>query len=840
MQANKTKSKQTNKKNFTYVLQTKQKREQFALKIIYDWFHKNNKAPFEFQKQAWHYYLSGFNGLLNAPTGSGKTYALWLPVVMEYIINNPDYKKKKYNGIQLLWITPLKALSKDIEKAMKDVLEALEIPWQVSTRTGDTTQSIRARQNKNLHEVLITTPESVHVMLSQKGYANLFKNLKAVVADEWHELLGSKRGVQTELALSRLRGVKPDLKVWGISATIGNLSEAMDVLLGEKKGKCKIVRAELEKKIEIHSVLPDEVEKFPWAGHLGIRLIDKIIPILRANRSTLIFTNTRSQSEIWYQKILELYPEFAGEIALHHGSIDKEMRNWVERALHNEKLKVVVCTSSLDLGVDFRPVDNVIQIGSPKGVARFLQRAGRSGHQPDALSRIYFVPTHSLELVEGAALKEAINQKVFEDRQPVLKPYDVLIQYLVTIAVSDGFDENELFNEIRATFAFQTLREDEWSWIMKFITTGGDTLKNYDEYRKVEFVDGLYRLKDRRKALFHKLSIGTIDSDLSMNVRYLSGGRLGTIEEGFIASLKTGDTFSFAGRNVELVSIKDNTAFVRRSKKRSSRVPSWQGGRMPLSSRLTEMLRIKLNEALEVNPKDIEIAAIKPLVALQASRSAVPKSDELLIEKFQTEEGYHLFVYPFEGRLVHEGMAAILSYRISQLKPMTFSYAMNDYGFELLSDTEIPIEDAINNNLFSDENLTEHIYKSINSGELAKRRFRPIARIAGLIFTGYPGKYKTSKNLQASAQLLFEVFSKYEPGSLLIKQAHEEMLQFQLEEYRLRTALNRIRGQKIIITHPSKPTPFAFPIMVDSMREKMSSEKLVDRVKKMQLKFEKD
>jgi len=813
---------------------------QKAYGLIFDWFKKNNREPFEFQKQAWQYYLKGYNGLLNAPTGSGKTYALWLPVVMEYIINNPEYKKKRPNGIQMLWITPLKALSKDIEKAMKDVLADLEMPWQVSTRTGDTTQSVKARQSKNLHEVLITTPESVHVLLSQKGYANLFKNLKAVVVDEWHELLGSKRGVQTELALSRLRGVKPDLKVWGISATIGNLNEAMDVLLGEHKGRSKIVRAEFEKKIEIRSILPDEVEKFPWAGHLGIRLIDKIVPILRASRSTLIFTNTRSQSEIWYQKLLDLYPEFAGVIALHHGSIDKEMRNWVERALHTEKLKVVVCTSSLDLGVDFRPVDNVIQIGSPKGVARFLQRAGRSGHQPDAVSRIYFVPTHSLELVEGAALKEAINRKVFEDRQPILKPYDVLIQYLVTLAVSDGFDEEQIYREVKSTFAFQTLNKNEWSWIMKFITTGGDALKNYDEYRKVIFEDGLYKLTDRRKALFHKLSIGTIDSDISMNVRYLSGGRLGSIEEGFIASLKTGDIFSFAGRTVELVNIKENTAYVRRSKKRSSRVPSWQGGRMPLSSRLTEMLRIKLNEALEANPKDIEIRTIKPLVTLQASRSAVPKSNELLIEKFETDEGHHLFVYPFEGRLVHEGMAAIFAYRMSQLKPMTFSYAMNDYGFELLSDTDIPIEDAINNNLFSDENLTEDIYKSINSGELARRRFRPIARISGLIFSGYPGKYKTSRNLQASAQLLFEVFSKYEPDSLLIKQAYEEMLQFQLEEYRLRIALERIRKQKIILTHPGRPTPFAFPIMVDFMREKMSSEKLEDRVRKMQLKFEKD
>jgi ATP-dependent Lhr-like helicase len=811
-----------------------------AYKLIYDWFRSKGREPFEFQKQAWHYYLQGYNGLLNAPTGSGKTYAMWIPLLLDYIGNTPNYKKKKTPGIQLLWITPLKALSKDIEKAMREVCADLEIPWQVSSRTGDTTQSMKAKQNKSLHQVLITTPESLHVMMSQKGYPNLFKDLKAVVVDEWHELLGSKRGVQVELGLSRLRGLKPDLRVWGISATIGNLPEALDVLLGSEKRKSKIIRAEIEKKLEIRSVLPDEVEKFPWAGHLGIRLLPKIIPILKASKTTLIFTNTRSQSEIWYQKLLEYHPDFAGEIALHHGSISKELRSWVERALHNEKLKVVVCTSSLDLGVDFLPVDTVIQIGSPKGVSRFLQRAGRSGHQPDAVSRIYFVPTHSLELVEGAALKEAISQKVFEDRQPILKPYDVLIQYLVTLAVSEGFDEKQVFNEVTATFAYQTLRKDEWQWIMRFITSGGDSLKNYDEYSKVELIEGLYKVTNKRKALFHKLGIGTIDADLAMQVRYLKGGRLGTIEESFITSLKIGDVFAFAGRTVELVSIKENTAFVRKTKGKSGRVPSWMGGRMPLSSRLSEMLRQKMNEALEPYPKDIEMVTIKPLIELQQKRSAVPKSNELLIEKFETEEGYHAFVYPFEGRLVHEGMAAVFSYRMSQLKPMTFSYAMNDYGFELLSDTEIPIEDAIKKGLFSDENLIEDIYKSINSGELAKRKFRPIARISGLIFTGYPGKYKTTKSLQASAQLLYDVFSKYEPSSLLIKQAHEEMLQFQLEESRLRRALDRIRTQRVIIKETGRPTPFAFPIMVDFMREKMSSEKLEDRVKKMQMKYEKD
>ncbi len=816
-----------------------------ALSLVNDWFSARKWQPFDFQKEVWELYSKGYSGLLNAPTGSGKTYAMWFAVLMEYISNHQsEYKKRKEKGLQLLWITPLKALSKDIEKAIQETCDELEIPWKVSTRTGDTSASVKLKQKKNQFEVLITTPESLHLMLSQKDSNEMFKALKAIVIDEWHELLGSKRGVQVELALSRIKNLKKDLKIWGISATIGNLGEAMDVLLGselsEKKRKRKIVRSSVKKKIEVESILPDEVENFPWAGYLGIKLMDKIIPVIRKSRSTLLFTNTRSQTEIWFQKILEHYPEFAGRMALHHGSIDRNIRDWVERSLHNERLSLVVCTSSLDLGVDFTPVETVIQIGSPKGVARFLQRAGRSGHQPDAVSKIYFVPTHSLELVEGAALKEAMLTNSVEDRQPILKPYDVLIQYLITLASGDGFSQKQIYEEVKNTFAYQTINDNEWNWIMRFITSGGDSLKNYDEYSKVELIEGLYKVTDRRKKLFHKLSIGTIVSDVSMNVKFLRGGSLGSVEESFLTQLKPGDVFSFAGRNLELIYIRETTAYVKKTKRRSSRIPSWLGGRMPLSSQLSEMLRQKLNDALSENPKDIEIRKIKPLVELQARRSVVPNSNEFLIEKFRSEEGYHLFFYPFEGRLVHEGMAALFAYRISRLKPISFSLAMNDYGFELLSDTDIPAEEAIAKKLFDDDDLVSDILRSINSSEMAKRRFRQIARITGLIFQGYPGKYKTTKNLQASSELLFDVFSKYDPESLLLAQSFDEMLQFQLEESRLRRALDRIRNQKLIITNPFRPTPFSFPILVDRLREKVTSEKFEDRVKKMQLRYESD
>ena len=811
-----------------------------AYLIILEWFTSKGWEPFEFQKQVWDLYADGYDGILNAPTGSGKTYAMWFAVIALHINQKENLKKKKKEGLKLLWITPLKALSKDIERALKESASDLNFPWSISTRTGDTSASVRAKQKKNEFQVLITTPESLHLMIASKNHEKIFEELECVVVDEWHELLGSKRGVQVELALSRIRSVRKKVRIWGVSATIGNLRESLSVLLGPGRSKRKIVRAEIEKKITITSVIPDEVERFPWAGHLGIRLLDKVVPIIRDSGSTLIFTNTRSQSEIWYQKILEHYPEFAGVIALHHGSIDRKIRDWVEANLHKGKLKAVVCTSSLDLGVDFYPVDSVIQIGSPKGVARFLQRAGRSGHRPDAISRIYFVPTHSLELIEGAALKQAIESEHLEERQPVIKPIDVLIQYAFTLAAGDGLVPNRAFNEVKKTFSYNDLREDEWNWVMNFVISGGATLRNYDEYSKVEFIEGSYKITNRRKSLFHKLSIGTIVSEMSMLVKYISGGTLGSVEEDFITAMKPGDVFTFAGRNLELTDIREITAYVKKTKRKSSRVPSWLGGRMPLSSQLSELLRMKIGESLKQNIVGEELMAVRPIVELQSVRSHVPGKNEFLIEMLESEEGHHVFFYPFEGRLAHEGLAALFGYRISKIKPITFSFAMNDYGFELLSDSEIPLRQAISNCLFSTEFLEQDIMQSINSTEMAKRRFRQIARIAGLLFQGYPGKYKTNKNLQASSELLFEVFSKYEPESLLLKQAYDEMLQYQLEYFRIRKALDRIAKQKLIITEPERPSPFSFPILVDRMREKISSERLEDRVKKMQLKYEND
>lgn len=811
--------------------------------LIEDWFESKSWDVFDFQQEVWDAFLSSKNGILNAPTGSGKTFALWMPNLIKWIDENPnDYHSKTNNGLKVLWITPLRALAKDIETALQNSVDEMRIPWEIGRRTGDVSQAIKQKQNRRMPEVLITTPESVHVLMAQKNYERHFKGLDAIIIDEWHEFLGTKRGIQVELALSRLKGIRPNLSIWGISATIGNLEQAMEVLLGSdfNKESSVIIEAEIEKDIYIESILPDEIEKFPWSGHLGLNLLPKILPVIDNHRSTLIFTNTCGQSEIWFQRILDARPDLAGSIAIHHGSLDRKVREWVEASLHEGSLKAVVCTSSLDLGVDFSPVDTVIQIGSPKGVARFLQRAGRSGHSPGSKSSIYFVPTHALELIEASALKSAVNDLEIESRDPILKPYDVLIQYLVTLAVSDGFLPEEIYNEVKNTFAYQTISDSEWDWILTFITTGGKSLTRYEEYSKVIInEDGLYKVEDRKIARRHRMSIGTIASDSMLRVKYMTGGSLGSIEEWFISSLNIGDKFWFAGRNLELIQIKDMTAFVKRAKGSKSKVPSWLGGRISLSSNMSRILKQKIREAGKGHLDDIELKTIEPIFEVQKDWSILPDDHQFLIEKTFSREGCHVFFYPFEGRYVHEGMSTLIAHRISITTPITFSIAMNDYGFELLSDQDIPIEDAINNDLFSAENLIEDITKSLNNTELAKRKFRDISQIAGLVFQGFPGEQRKSKHLQMSSSLFFDVFQQYEPDHLLLQQAFEEVLFFQLDEIRLRKALLNISRQKIILNYPERFTPFAFPIMVDRLREKMSSEKLIDRVRKMQLQLEK-
>lgn len=785
-------------------------------------------SPFKFQVQTWQKFGSGYSGMVVAPTGFGKTFSVFLALISDFL-NHPDNYK---SGLKMIWITPLRSLSKDIAKAMQEAIDEIGLDWAVGVRNGDTDPKVRQQQVKNMPEILVATPESLQLLLGQKNHQRFFKNLQCIVIDEWHELLGSKRGVMIELGISRLRTYVPKMKIWGITATIGNLDEAMEVLIPYSIKKTKVTAKE-HKKIEILPVFPDEVEILPWAGHLGQKLADKVVPIILQSKSTIVFTNTRSQSEMWYQLLLNVYPDFAGQIAIHHSSIDSELRNWIEENLSSGKLKAVVSTSSLDLGIDFKPVDTVIQIGSAKGVARFLQRAGRSGHSPFETSKIYCVPTHSLELIEVAALKEAVKQNVIEPREPQVLCFDVLVQFLMTLAIGDGFYPEETYERIKQIYTFQEITDEEWKSIIEFLTIGGSALKSYEEYHKVVVMeDGLHKVTSRRIAMLHRMNMGAIVSDAMLKVKFISGGYIGMVEEYFISRLKKEEKFILAGRVLEVAMIKDMTVFVRASKGKAQ-APSYLGGRLPLSSNLGQYLREKLSIALNPKASEKELKFLHPLLMNQEERSHIPKDDEFLVEMIKNREGYHLFMYPFEGRLVHEVMAALIAFRISKLAPISFSMAMNDYGFELFSDKEIPLNEENLDKILTRDNLMTDMISSINAAEMARRKFRDIAVISGMVVQNFPGQQRSNKSLQSSAGLIFKVLEDHDPNHFLVRQAYTEVFNMQLQEQRLVEAFKRIEKSKIVLKFANAFTPLSFPIKVDSLRQTLTSEDLDTRIQKL-------
>ena len=803
--------------------------------------------PFRFQRSTWRAYRDGSSGLVHSATGTGKTLAVWMGPILKWLDENRNRDKwnpKRPPGLRVLWITPLRALAGDTEASLRQPLDHLNLPWRLESRTGDSKASAKARQLKRLPTALITTPESLSLMLTHEKLLEQFSKLEGVIVDEWHELLGTKRGIQTELALARLRKLNPQLRIWGLSATLGNLEQAKQSLIGadlinaESSHPVRIIEGYRKKRLRLESIIPERMDSFPWSGHIGTKMVPQVVDRIESVNSTLVFANTRSQTEIWYQQLLKQRPDWAGRIALHHGSLDTSVRQWVEQGLRNGSLRAVVCTSSLDLGVDYTAVDLVIQIGSPKGAARLLQRAGRSGHQPDAISHLAFVPTNAIELMELAAAQDAIRAGHLEARPLLKKPLDVLAQHLVTIAIGGGFRSQELLREVRSTQAYESLTDTEWNWVLDFIVRGGASLDAYPEFKRVEREEDFFHVTHRRLQTSHRMNIGTIVADASMHVKYLKGKTLGTAEESFLSKLKPQEKFLFAGKLVEMVTIRDNIAYVRRAKGTPDTVPRWMGGRMPLSSELSEALREKLHEASRQKLVGREMNALKGLLDIQQRWSIIPQSNQLLIEQIKTRTGYQIFIFPFEGRLVHEGLAALTAYRISRNNKTTFSMACNDYGIVLQSHHKTEIDPDTARVWFSTDNLVADILESMNCTEMAKRQFRQIARIAGLIQQGLPGMRKNSKQLQASSNLFFDVFCQYDPDNLLLEQSRREVLDQQLEASRMHMAMERISQSQIMIQEPPRVTPLAFPLLVDKLRERVSSETLADRIARMQMQLE--
>lgn len=795
------------------------------------WFSKRGWKPFAFQRRVWAAVERGESGLLHASTGAGKTYAVWLAALRAF---KAQAQGRQAAPLQVIWITPMRALAADTARALQAPLDELGLPWSVGVRSGDTSSAERARQARRLPSVLVTTPESLTLLLTRAQAEADFATLRLIVVDEWHELLGNKRGVQLQLALARLRRWHPGLLTWGLSATLGNLQHARDVLLPEGG---LLVQGRQDKALQVDTLLPGAIERFPWAGHMGLKMLDQVSREVDASASCLVFTNTRAQAELWYQALLESRPDWAGLIALHHASLARETRDWVERSLKQGSLKAVICTSSLDLGVDFLPVERVLQIGSAKGIARLMQRAGRSGHAPGRRSRITLVPTHSLELVEAAAARQALEAGHIEARFSPRLCMDVLVQHLVSMALGSGFRADQLLAEVRSTWAFAGLRDSQWQWALDFVCHGGSSLTAYPDYQRVErHADGVYRVASERLARRHRMGIGTIVSDASLQLKYWSkggGGKtLGSVEEAFIARLRPGDTLVFAGRVLELVRVENMTAYVRRSTARKAAIARWNGGRMPLSSELADALVEQLDAAAHERFTGPEMRAVRPLLALQAQWSALPTTATLLAETFKSRQGWHLFLYPFAGRMANLGLANLIAWRVSRQQPLSVSIAVNDYGFELLSPGHVDWATHLPQALGT-EQLLEDVLASLNAGEMALRRFREIAQIAGLVFGGYPAAQKSMRQIQASSGLFYEVFRKHDAGNLLLGQARDEVLSEELEIDRLHRQLLKMAGLQLDLRALKRPGPLAFALLVEGMRETLSTEKLADRIARM-------
>ena len=812
-----------------------------AATTIQPWFDQQGWEIFDFQQQVWHAWGQGSSGLVFSPTGSGKTLAAWLGPVVDAVSGNSAGNSAQTDSasIKVLWITPLRALATDTARQLSDAATALGCDWRIESRTGDSTASQRQRQRQSPPDTLVTTPESLSVLLSYKRHERLFRDLHTVVVDEWHELMSSKRGVQLELCLARLRSYRPVLRTWGLSATIANLDHALEALLGPGHDGV-LIEGRQQREIQVETLLPASLNSFPWAGHLGIRLAERAIEVIEASASTLMFTNTRSQAEIWFETLTTQRPDWLGSMALHHGSIDRKLRLQIEEHLRAGRLRCVVCTSSLDLGVDFSPVESVIQVGSPKGIARMVQRAGRSGHQPGKTSRLYCLPANAFELVEFVGARRAIEQGDIEPRHALQRSIDVLVQHLVTVAMGSGFSYQDMLTEVRSTHAFSALTELEWQWALDFIVRGGQALKGYAQYSRVVENDGMYRVLPGRVARQHRMSIGTIGGDTTMQVRWMSGGRIGHIEESFISRLKKGQTFLFSGRLVELVQVRDMTAYVRKSTKKRGQVPRWQGGRFPLSNKLAnavlETLELWQQQALDTP----ELQAIDELLQLQVAWSQLPRRSQLLVEQVKLREGHSLFFYPFAGRLVNEGLAMLVAWRLGQQRSITFTLSANDYGFELLSRDPVVLSEAELRAVLATDNLLEDLLTSLNTSEAAQRQFRDIARIAGLVFQGYPGSGKSTRQIQASSSLIYQVLSDYDADNLLLDQANREVLEAQMEYQRMHDCLSSLQQRDIVLLPVERLTPLSFPLWADRLQSQtMSSENWRTRVEKMLSRLEK-
>jgi len=773
---------------------------------------------------------SGRDTLLIAPTGGGKTLAGFLPSLTD-LAAQPQ-KQKPATGIHTLYVSPLKALATDIARNLTAPVAEMGLPIKLETRTGDTPQSRRARQRLLPPDILLTTPEQIALMLSHKSAAELFGSLKCVILDELHALATSKRGDLLGLDLARLRTLSPELTAVGLSATVARPSELAAYLVANKGQSAtrlaEIVTADGGVKADI-TILKSNAN-LPWAGHSARYALPEMYAAIKAHTMSLMFVNTRSQAEMLFHELWR-YNEDNLPIALHHGSLDVGQRRKVEAAMVAGKLRAVVCTSTLDLGIDWGDVDLVINVGAPKGASRLAQRIGRANHRLDEPSKALLVPANRFEVMECQAALEAAEEGA-QDTPPT-RPgaLDVLAQHILGMACAEPFDPDRLYREVTSAAPYQGLTREGFDQVLAFVATGGYALANYDRYAKLKRTkEAEYRVAHPRIAQQYRLNVGTIVEAPMLRVRLargalkksgaVAGGRvLGEVEEYFIEQLSPGDTFAFAGEVLRFEGLREMDAIVTRAHATDPKVPAYEGGKFPLSTYLADRVRQMLAErgAWAKLP-----GQVSDWLRLQADFSVVPSADEMLIETFPRGQRHYLVCYPFEGRLAHQSLGMLLTRRLERAGAAPTGFVANEYALAIwgLNDMSGMIRDGRLDlkELFDEDMLGDDLDAWLAESNLMKRSFRVCAIISGLIERRHSGQEKSGRQMTVSSDLIYDVLRQHEPDHILLKAAFADAASGLIDLGRLGQFLRRIGGR---IRHSalSHVSPLAVPVMLEIGRE---------------------
>ncbi|MEM6539366.1 MAG: ligase-associated DNA damage response DEXH box helicase, partial [Pseudomonadota bacterium] len=707
--------------------------------------------------------------LLIAPTGGGKTLAGFLPTLIDRSVATPEGE-----GLHTLYVSPLKALAVDIARNVKTPVDEMSLPILIETRTGDTPAARRQRQKENPPDILLTTPEQVALLLTHKDARTYFSGLKRVILDELHAFANTKRGHLLALSLSRLKKIAPDVRLTGLSATVPDPDVLLDYLTppkGDEK-RATLIRAKGGAKANV-SVLNSE-NRIPWSGHSARHAWDEVYEAIKGSGLTLVFVNTRSQAELTFQALWRLNDDDL-PIALHHGSLDVARRRKVEAAMTRGDLRAVVCTSTLDLGIDWGDVDLVIQIGAPKGASRLTQRIGRANHRMNEPSRALMVPDNRFSVLECLAAKDAIAEGALDGEAWREGALDVLAQHIMGMACAEPFDADDLYREVIASAPYQNLSRDLFDETLRFVATGGYALKSYDRYKRVvQDPDGKYRVRNGRFAQQFRMNAGVIVEAASLNVRLTSGkgpkrgmGKsLGTMEEWFFEGLTPGDTFMFAGEVLRFEGISGMDALVTRAPGKEPRIPTWGGGRFPLSSYLADRVRRMIHDP-QYWPHLPD--PIREWLELQRQRSVVPAQDELLVETFPNGNRYFMVCYPFDGILAHQTLGTLITKRLERAGAQPIGMVATEYSLSVWGRRDMGELDMAD--LFDEDMLGDDLETWLGQSFLMKRTFRNCAVIAGLVERRHPGAEKSGRQVTFSSDLIFDVLKEHEPDHILLKAA---------------------------------------------------------------------